>query len=154
MSHIVRPFCCSAQIVFRHATGRTFCMMPVTNYWIHSQFPYHHNIMLDTLKVVMNFKMLINDTFLSIRLCIFNFGHCKLRFSSTTLREWGFYFDNPCEILQALRQQRSGCLSNFRAIRLSWLCRYRLPDEELITSLLYQSSHSYISVVSRPYGCK
>ena len=62
--------------------------------------------MMDTLRVVINFEMLINDTFLSIRLCIFNFGHCKLRFSSTTLREWGFYFDNPCEILQALRQQR------------------------------------------------
>ena len=59
--------------------------------------------MMVTLRVVINFEMLINDTFLSIRLCIFNFGHCKLRFSSTTLREWGF--DNPCEILQALRQQ-------------------------------------------------
>ena len=36
VSHIVRPFCCSAQIVIRHATGRKFCMMPVTNYWVHT----------------------------------------------------------------------------------------------------------------------
>ena len=67
-------------------TGCRFFLIPVKNYWTHTQFPYMHNVMIDSLAIVRNFRQSIKKmTHLCILQCIFNFTHDKLHFPSITL---------------------------------------------------------------------
>ena len=70
------------------ATGPKFCAILLTNYWAHITFPQIYNVMMYTLEVVVHFMQSIeNDRSPYIILCSFNFGHCKLFFTSNIMHE-------------------------------------------------------------------
>ena len=72
IAHRVTPFChFVSALKLLSSDRRKFCVMPVTNYWIHN-----NNAMTDSLEVVEN----VGEVLKMIPIWMFNFGHCKLDF--------------------------------------------------------------------------
>ena len=129
-------------------TRRKFCVMQATNSWTPTPFAWIHNVIIYSLESVWNFRGSIKKWHIPI-ICSFNYGHCKLPFSSITLHVRAafkpqYMFVVGAKSFPANQNVKYGC-SNFS---------FRIFRIYIILPVVYKMiTHSSASVSKKKLHC-